>query len=369
MRILVVEDAEKLARALKTGLEAEGYAVDVLHDGGAARRRFAARRGAPTASGAEDQLPYDLLILDVMLPGVDGFTLCRELRDRGLTVPVLMLTARDATADKVTGLDSGADDYLVKPFAFEELLARIRTLLRRPRRALPPVLALGALTLDPATRVAQLCGEPLALSPKEFSLLRALPAAPGRGAEPRLDPRPRLGRRVRLVLQHRRRLRRPAAAQAGPAGRRRAARDRARRRLRAARGRVGPGGGGRWLTPPAPTSSRAPAAGSRCSSRRSSSCWSSSPASFMYLTVRADIRAAASGAYQDSESEQAFVSRSLGSLRWQLVAVDAVIVDRRRRSEACCTRAARCVRSVRAWPPRSGSSPTPRTTCALRWPS
>ena len=149
MRILVVEDAEKLARALKTGLEAEGYAVDVLYDGRAARRRFAARRGAPSASGAADQLPYDLLILDVMLPGVDGFTLCRELREQGLTLPVLMLTARDATADKVTGLDSGADDYLVKPFAFEELLARIRTLLRRPRRALPPVLTLGELTPRP----------------------------------------------------------------------------------------------------------------------------------------------------------------------------------------------------------------------------
>ncbi len=107
-----------------------------------------------------------------MLPGVDGFTLCRELRDQGLTLPVLMLTARDATADKVTGLDSGADDYLVKPFAFEELLARIRTLLRRPSRALPPVLTLGALTLDPAARVVRYCGEPLALSPKEFSLLR-----------------------------------------------------------------------------------------------------------------------------------------------------------------------------------------------------
>ncbi len=124
MRILVVEDAEKLVRALKSGLEAEGYAVDVLYDGSAARRRFAARRGAPDAAGSGDQLPYDLLVLDVMLPGVDGFTLCRELRDRGLTVPVLMLTARDTTADKVTGLDAGADDYLVKPFAFEELLAR-----------------------------------------------------------------------------------------------------------------------------------------------------------------------------------------------------------------------------------------------------
>ena len=179
MRILVVEDAEKLARALKTGLEAEGYAVDVLYDGGAARRRFAARRGAPDSCGSEEQLPYDLLILDVMLPEVDGFTLCRELREWGLTVPVLMLTARDTTSDKVTGLDSGADDYLVKPFAFEELLARIRTLLRRPRHALPPRLALGGLTLDPASREAHLAGQPLALSPKEFGLLELFLRHPG----------------------------------------------------------------------------------------------------------------------------------------------------------------------------------------------
>jgi two-component system OmpR family response regulator len=179
VRILVVEDAVKLAQALKTGLEAEGYAVDVLHDGSAARRRFTARRGAPAPSGGGDQLPYDLLILDIMLPGVDGFTLCRELREQGLTLPVLMLTAKDTTADKVTGLDSGADDYLVKPFAFEELLARIRTLLRRPRRALPPILTQGALSLDPAARVARFCGQPLALSPKEFSLLRLFLQHPG----------------------------------------------------------------------------------------------------------------------------------------------------------------------------------------------
>ena len=179
MRILVVEDTIKLARALKSGLEAEGYAVDVLYDGGAARRRFAARRGAQSASGAADQLPYDLLVLDVMLPEVDGFTLCRELRDRGLTVPVLMLTARDATADKVTGLDSGADDYLVKPFAFEELLARIRTLLRRPRHVLPPTLVLGGVSLDPAMREARLSGSRLTLSPKELSLLELFLRHPG----------------------------------------------------------------------------------------------------------------------------------------------------------------------------------------------
>ena len=125
-------------------------------------------------------MPYDLLLLDVMLPGVDGFTLCRELRARGLTVPVLMLTARDAVADRVTGLDSGADDYLVKPFAFEELLARLRTLLRRPRAALPPTLRAADLELDPAAREARRDGRSLPLSAKEFSLLELFMRHPGR---------------------------------------------------------------------------------------------------------------------------------------------------------------------------------------------
>ena len=177
MRILIVEDTVKLALSLKRGLEAEGYAVDVLHDGAAARRRLAARRGGP---GDAAEVPYDVLMLDVMLPGVDGFTLCRELRGWGLTVPVLMLTARDSTGDKVTGLDSGADDYLVKPFAFEELLARLRTLLRRPRQALPATLKVGDLSLDPARRQACLRGEPLALSTKEFGLLELFLRNPGR---------------------------------------------------------------------------------------------------------------------------------------------------------------------------------------------
>jgi len=115
----------------------------------------------------------------VMLPGVDGFTLCRELRDRGLAVPVLMLTARDATADKVTGLDSGADDYLVKPFAFEELLARIRTLLRRPPVTLPPTLVVGDLSLDPAQRRVLRAGEEVTLSAKEFGLLELFMRHPG----------------------------------------------------------------------------------------------------------------------------------------------------------------------------------------------
>jgi two-component system, OmpR family, response regulator len=171
LRILVVEDEVKLAASVKRGLEVEGYAVDVLHDGLAARRRLAAR-------GEADPL-YDLLLLDVMLPGMNGFALCRDLRDRGLTLPVLMLTARDATPDKVTGLDSGADDYLVKPFAFEELLARIRTLLRRPRQTLPPRLSVAGLELDPASHEVLRDGEHVELSTREFSLLELFMRHPG----------------------------------------------------------------------------------------------------------------------------------------------------------------------------------------------
>jgi two-component system, OmpR family, response regulator len=172
MRVLVVEDAVKLALSLKKGLEAEGYAVDVLHDGLAARRRLEAR-GDPADPG------YDLVLLDIMLPGLDGYSLCREVRDLGLTVPILMLTARDAVTDRVTGLDAGADDYLVKPFAFEELLARMRTLLRRPPQALPPVLTAGDITLDPAAHTVKLAGEPVALSAKEFALLELFLRHPG----------------------------------------------------------------------------------------------------------------------------------------------------------------------------------------------
>jgi two-component system OmpR family response regulator len=173
MRILIVEDAVKLAQALKNGLEAEGYAVDVLHDGVAARKRLTAARD--DAEGSR----YDLVLLDVMLPGVDGVTLCRELRARGLAVPVLMLTARDTIADKVTGLDGGADDYLVKPFDFDELLARIRTLLRRPPVALPPTLVVGDLSLDAARRRVARGGEEVSLSAKEFGLLELFMRHPG----------------------------------------------------------------------------------------------------------------------------------------------------------------------------------------------
>ena len=264
MRILIVEDVVKLADALKRGLEAEGYAVDVLHDGLAARRRLRAR--------GEPGLPYDLVVLDVMLPGVDGFTLCQEMRDRGLTVPVLMLTARDAVSDRVTGLDSGADDYLVKPFAFEELLARLRTLLRRPRAALPPTLQVGDLELDPAAHEARRGGQRLSLSAKEFSLLELFMRHPGRGADARPHPRSRVGRGVRLVLEHRRRVRCATAPQDRRARGAEPHPHHARGRLRAAPGR-------RWLSAAPPTCSPARSCAWRCCSRVSSSPWSSSQAS------------------------------------------------------------------------------------------
>jgi two-component system OmpR family response regulator len=168
MRLLVVEDTDKLAQALKRGLEKEGYAVDTLADGRLAQTRLRSRHDE-----------YDLVVLDVMLPGLDGFAICRDLRDCGLTVPVLMLTARDSTDDKVAGLDSGADDYLVKPFAFVELLARVRTLLRRPRRALPVALTAGDLTLDPVSRTARRGARDLELTTKEFALLELLMRHPG----------------------------------------------------------------------------------------------------------------------------------------------------------------------------------------------
>ncbi len=168
MRILVVEDAKKLALAIERGLEDEGYAVDVVCDGLTARKRILAREGQ-----------YDLLILDVMLPGMDGISLCRDLRARGQRLPVLMLTARDTTADKVRGLDSGADDYLVKPFAFAELLARMRTLLRRPPQSLPVELRIGDLVLDPAARSVRRADQPIELTTKEFALLELFMRSPG----------------------------------------------------------------------------------------------------------------------------------------------------------------------------------------------
>ncbi len=163
MRMLVVEDNAKLAAALRRGLEGEGYAVDCAADGRTAETLV--RRHARA---------YDLVVLDVMLPERDGFAVCRNIRAAGITVPVLALTARDSVADRVQGLDAGADDYLVKPFAFQELKARIRALLRRPRESRPDVLCLADIALDrTARRVRGRAGE-IALTRKEFSVLEMM---------------------------------------------------------------------------------------------------------------------------------------------------------------------------------------------------
>jgi len=163
MRILVVEDNAKLAASLKKGLRQEGYAVDVALDG---------EEGQRLADGAGEG--YDAIVLDLMLPGIDGMTLCRNLRASGNRVPVLILTARGGVQDRVEGLDTGADDYLAKPFAFEELAARIRALLRRPSVALAAVLRAGELTMNAATREVTVKGRPVPLTAREFALLELL---------------------------------------------------------------------------------------------------------------------------------------------------------------------------------------------------
>jgi two-component system OmpR family response regulator len=166
VRVLVVEDEKKLADLVARGLREEGYAADV-------------------AGRGEDALwmamaaPYDAILLDVMLPGKDGFDVCRRLRKEGVWSPVLMLTARDAVDDRVTGLDAGADDYLPKPFAFDELLARLRALMRRPPVERPAVLEVGDLKLDPALHRVWRDGEEVHLSAKAFALLEAFMRRPG----------------------------------------------------------------------------------------------------------------------------------------------------------------------------------------------
>ena len=161
MRILVVEDEKKVGSFIKRGLEAANYSVDVEYDGEAGLRRL--------LEGG-----YDLVILDVMLPKLDGFNVMKEIRQRHINLPILLLTARIAVADKVTGLDLGADDYLTKPFAFEELLARVRALLRRGAAAAPSVLTAADLRLDPATRQVTRGGKRIELTSKEYALLEFL---------------------------------------------------------------------------------------------------------------------------------------------------------------------------------------------------
>jgi two-component system OmpR family response regulator len=166
MRVLVIEDEVRMARLLKRALEEEGHAVDVAADG-------------PDGLWMATENPYAAIVLDVMLPGFDGFELCRRLRAAGVWVPVLMLTARDEVGDRVRGLDAGADDYLVKPFSLLELAARLRALARRDDRRRPAVLAEGDLKLDPASKRAWRAGSELQLSAKEFSLLEFLLRHPG----------------------------------------------------------------------------------------------------------------------------------------------------------------------------------------------
>ncbi len=163
MRILVVEDNEKLARSIKKGLEQEGHASDILFDGESAQRRIEV--------SSED---YDLVILDLMLPKRDGIAVCKNWRNQNIMMPVIMLTAKDADEDKIIGLDSGADDYLIKPFSFPELLARIRALLRRPQESLPVQLKVNDLILDAATRKVFRGAREIALTNKEFMLLEYL---------------------------------------------------------------------------------------------------------------------------------------------------------------------------------------------------
>jgi two-component system OmpR family response regulator len=166
MRILIVEDEVKMASLLRRGLREEGLSADVARTGDDALWMARATE-------------YDAIVLDVMLPGTDGFAVCRRLREAGTWSPVLMLTARDAVEDRVVGLDAGADDYLVKPFSFAELLARLRALVRRPPLERPTVLEVGDLRLDPATRRVWRGETEVQLSAKEFALLETFMRRPG----------------------------------------------------------------------------------------------------------------------------------------------------------------------------------------------
>ncbi len=161
MRILVVEDEHKIAASLKKGLEQENYSVDVSYDG---------IEGYDLASSEE----YDAILLDLMLPGMDGVSICKKLRENKLNTPILMLTARSELEDKVNGLNFGADDYITKPFSFEELLARLRAVLRRPKVSEPQILTCGDLELDPQRFEVRRNNIKIDLSKKEFALMEYL---------------------------------------------------------------------------------------------------------------------------------------------------------------------------------------------------
>jgi len=168
MRILIIEDEHKIAGAVKKGLEQEAFAVDAVYDGD---------EGMDFAMSGD----YDLIILDYMLPGeYNGLDIITSMRQQGLHTPVIFVTAKDATNDRISGLDAGADDYLIKPFAFEELLARVRALLRRPKETLPVILKTGDLTLDLMTLRVTRAGREIELTQKEFALLEYMMRNPGR---------------------------------------------------------------------------------------------------------------------------------------------------------------------------------------------
>jgi len=167
MKILVVEDEKRVTQFIQKGLKEEGHAVDAAYDG---------EEGGFLAEVND----YDLIILDLMLPKKNGIAMCREIRERGVVTPVLMLTARDSIEDKVRGLDAGADDYLVKPFAFKELLARVRALLRRRSDVKTPTLKIADLELDPISRRVIRSGNPIRLTTKEYSLLEYMLRNPGK---------------------------------------------------------------------------------------------------------------------------------------------------------------------------------------------
>jgi two-component system, OmpR family, response regulator len=166
MRVLIVEDEAKMAGLIRRGLEREGMAVDVTGDG-------------ESALWSAEAVEYDAIVLDLMLPGIDGLEVCRRLREAGVWSPILMLTARDAVRDRVAGLDRGADDYLTKPFSYAELLARLRALVRRGRPERPIELRVGDLRLDPATRHAWRGEDEIELSAKEFAVLETFMRRPG----------------------------------------------------------------------------------------------------------------------------------------------------------------------------------------------
>jgi two-component system OmpR family response regulator len=168
MRILAIEDNHKLADSIARGLRQEGYAVDYLTNGLEGEKRI-----------FMNQSDYDLVILDIGLPDKNGLEICRSMREKGIMTPIIMLTAKDTVEDKVAGLDSGADDYLVKPFSFDELLSRVRALSRRQRSSLPPELQVGTMVLTPATQEVRIGTKTVELTLKEFRLLEFFMMSPG----------------------------------------------------------------------------------------------------------------------------------------------------------------------------------------------